>query len=118
MPKKSNAGFTLVEIMIVVAVIGIILAIAIPNYLKSSRNMRRTICIANLEKIDSAIDQWMLENHMPAGTAIAGHEEEIYEGYMRDGEPRCPSSGEYTLGVLGVNPQVTCSKEDEDHRLP
>ncbi len=73
MPKKSNTGFTLVEIMIVVAVIGIILAIALPNHIKSGRTVHKTVCIANLEKIDGAIDQWVLENHISAGTAIANH---------------------------------------------
>ena len=118
MMKRSHAGFTLVEIMIVVAVIGIILAIALPNYLKSGKTVHRTVCIANLEKIDGAIDQWALEDRISTGTAIAGYEEDIYRDYVRGGKPKCPSVGEYILGVVGVNPQVTCSKEDEGHKLP
>ena len=117
MPKEFNAGFTLVEIMIVVAVIGIILAMAVLNYLKSSRTVHKTVCIANLEKIDDAVDRWALENRISAGAAIAGYEEDIYRDYVGGGKPECPSAGEYTLGVVGANPQVTCSKEDEEHTL-
>lgn len=115
--NKSNAGFTLVEIMIALAMIAILLAIAFPNYIKSGRTVHKTMCIANLKKIDSAIDQWVLENRISAGTAIANYEEDIYRDYVRGGKPKCPSGGEYTLGVVGVTPQVTCSKEDAGHKL-
>lgn len=119
MPKKSNTGFTLVEIMIVVAVIGIILAIVLPNYIKSGRAVHKTVCIANLEKIDGAIDQWAIENHIASGTTMSSSDEEdIYNNYMKGNKPKCPSRGEYTLHTVGVKPQVTCSKESEGHKLP
>ena len=118
MVKKSNAGFTLVELMIIIFILSILLAIAVYGYVKSNSTAKRTICIANLKEIDSAIDQWVLENHISAETAIAGYEEDIYRDYVRGGKPKCPSVGEYILGVVGVNPQVTCSKEDEGHKLP
>ena len=118
MIKESNRGFSLVEIMVAVVIIGIILAIALPSYFKSSRTSQKAVCIANLEKIDAAIDQWALENHMPAGTAIAESEEAIYSNYVRGGRPKCPAGGEYTVHTVGAKPQVTCSKEDEGHRLP
>lgn len=62
-------AFTLVEAMIVVMIIAIILAVAIPNYLKSGKTSQKTVCIANLERIDSAIEQWVLENHTVRRTA-------------------------------------------------
>lgn len=112
-------AFTLVELMIVTAVIAIILAIAVPNYIKSGKTSQRTVCIANLEKIDSAIDQWVLDNHTPPGTVLSESEEaEVYTNYVKGGKPKCPSGGAYTIHVVGTKPQVTCSHEDEGHKLP
>lgn len=115
MINRSLKGFTLVEIMIVVVIIAVILAIATPNYLKSNKTSQKTVCIANLEKIDSAIDQWTIETHTPAGSSI--DEEAVYNDYVKSGRPRCPSGGEYTFHMVGDSPQVTCSKEDEGHKL-
>lgn len=117
MRKKSNAGFTFVELMIILLVITILLTIAIYSYLRSSNASKSVICIVNLKQIDSAIDRWAFENRVPAGTAIAGYEDDIYTDYMRHGKPKCPSAGEYSLRAVGSIPQVTCSKEIEGHKL-
>lgn len=115
----SRKAFTLVEVMIVVVIIAIILAVAIPNYLKLGKASQKTACIANLERIDSVIDQWVLENHTVPGTALSeSQEEDVYENYLKGGKPKCPSGGEYTIYAVGSNPQVTCSHEDEGHKLP
>jgi len=119
MKLNINKAFTLVEIMIVVLVIAVILAIAIPGYFKSSTTSKKAVCIANMEKIDSAISQWALENHIAAGTAVSSSgEEDIYTNYLKGGKPRCPSGGEYTVHSVGDSPQVTCSAESEGHELP
>ena len=118
MTKKSSSGFSLVEIMVTVTIVGIVLAVALPNYFKSGKTSQKTVCIANLEKIDAAIDQWALGTHASAGTDASGSEEEIYNDYVRGGKPKCPAGGEYTLYAVGTKPQVTCSKEDEGHKLP
>lgn len=73
----SRRAFTLVEAMIVVVIIAIILAIAIPNYLKSGKTSQKTACMANLERIDSAIDQRVLENHTAPGTALSESQESV-----------------------------------------
>ena len=118
MVKKSNAGFTLVEIMVVVAVIAIILAIAIPNFLGSSEKSRRTICIANLTKIDMAIDQWVLEENISPGTAISESDaDSICNNNIKGGRPKCPGGGVYVFHVVGVSPQITCSLEAKGHKL-
>ncbi len=117
-PNRANKAFTLVEIMITLSVISFLLAIAVYGYVKSNKTAKNTICISNLKEIDSAIDQWILENHIPVGTSISGYEEDIYNGYVKGRRPKCTAGGEYIFGTVGTRPQVTCTKEDEGHALP
>jgi len=114
---RSRKGFTLVEIMIVVAVIAILMSVAVPNYIRSGNLTSKNTCIFNLRQIDGAMEQWAMDNNISAGTAPNSvQEDEIYD-YVKGGKPICPGKGEYTLNAIGSNPQVTCSREDEGHKL-
>jgi len=116
--KRSRAGFTLVEILIAVAIIGIIIAIVIPNLRGSSEKSRKIICIANLKQIDTAIDQWVLAENISPGVGITESDvETMCENNIKGGLPQCPNGGTYSFHVVGVSPQVTCSFAEKGHAL-
>jgi prepilin-type N-terminal cleavage/methylation domain-containing protein len=107
--RKNTAGFTLVEIMIVVAIIGLLAAIAVPNFVQARTTTRTNACRNNLRLIDAAKEQWAMENNQDTGadpaTAVNGL---TYLDYLKGGAvPTCPSSGTYTPEDIGTAP--TCS---------
>ena len=59
--RNKRKGFTLVEIMIVVLIIGILLAIAVPNFVKARQNSRLQTVIGNLKQLESAKQQWAMD---------------------------------------------------------
>jgi general secretion pathway protein G len=110
--KSRKAGFTLVEIMIVVAIIGLLAAIAIPNFVKARTASQRSACIANLKQIDGAKQTWALENKKvgtdsPAKTDLYGTDK-----YIRD-EPFCPGGGTYNINTVDTKPTCTIT----DHTI-
>ena len=102
--KKRNQGFTLVEIMIVVAIIAILAAVAIPNFVKYRRNSQAAACVSNLKQIQAAVEQCKL-----AGKTV--NAENLYgaTGYIKV-EPKCPAqpSVSYTLPTDDTS-DPTCS---------
>lgn len=113
----NKYGFTIVEILIVVLIIGIVLAVVLPNYANIRSNSKKTVCINNMRKIDAAIDQWAIENRIASGTVPTEGGEEVIYSYIKGSRPVCPSGGTYTIHAVGSEAQVTCSYEDEGHRL-
>jgi prepilin-type N-terminal cleavage/methylation domain-containing protein len=66
----GNQGFTMVEIMIVVATIGLLASVAIPNYVKSRSISQQNACINNLRQLDGAVQQWAVENKKAANASV------------------------------------------------
>ena len=105
---SRKSGFTLVEIMIVVAIIGLLAAIAIPNFVKARSNAQQKACIANLKQIDGAVQQWALETKVVA-TATYSFTDTTLLAYLKGTVmPTCPASGTYTAGA-SVSAVPTCS---------
>ncbi len=67
---KNRGGFTLVEIMIVVAIIALLAAIAVPNFLRARKRSQATRILEDLRIIDSAIDQYAIENNKAGGATV------------------------------------------------
>ena len=103
-PNRKNKGFTLVEIMIVVLIIGILMAIAVPNFIKARTNSQNNTCIANLRQIESAKEQWAMENHkLSTDTPLSTDLVNGATGYMKT-YPTCPGGGTYTIGNMSTRP--------------
>src|SRR5208282_6829664 len=69
--KSSPSGFTMVEIMIVVATIGLLATMAIPNYVKARSTSQKNACINNLRQLDGAVQQWGMEFNKAATDPVA-----------------------------------------------
>ncbi len=68
--NKRRGGFTLVEIMIVVAIIALLAAIAVPGFLRARKRSQATKVLNDLRSIDGAVDQYAIENNRTSGFAV------------------------------------------------
>lgn len=118
--------------VLLIPIIGLLAAIAIPNFLRAREIAQAEVCVVNLRMIDAAKDMYALENDLRVGGSIPGADNngiddgdgipDALEPNIR-GELICPAGGTYTIGSIGVKP--TCSLGDrgtertsDDHVLP
>ena len=112
----SQGGFTLVEIMIVVAIIGLLASIAIPNFVKARTTAQMNACISNLRQIDGAVQQWALDTKQ-GDTAQVTPADVL--PYLKNSVV-CPSGGKtfadsYSMTTVQARP--ACLKQPSTHKL-
>ena len=117
MPRRPHAqrfpGFTLIEITIVVAIIGLLAGLAVPSFIKARTTAQTKACVSNLRVLDTAKSKWALENRK-ASSAVPTVEN--LGPYVRGGVmPICPAGGTYKL--LAVDQDPTCSLDRLGHVL-
>ena len=120
MDTPRGQGFTLVEIMIVVAIIGILSAIAIPNFIRNRNESQRKACVANMKLIETSAENWRTENKME----LIGTDWKVKligsTNYIQV-EPHCPAGGTYSVTIDGTSEavEVTCTlAESRKHVIP
>lgn len=105
----GKSGFTLVELMFVVMIIGIMLAIAIPSFTQARDKARTKSCIKNLSHIETAKEEHAMNEKKSDGDSVSLND--LVPQYIRNA-PECPADGKYDLKPIGENPTCTIARHE------
>lgn len=116
---REKKAFTLVEIMIVVAIIGLLVAIAIPNFVRARRNARKNLCINNLRLLTHAVEQYAIEYNAsdgdaPTASIIMGDVNAYIENALTEPE----TDNAYAIPVVGADAVCPDVATYDEHVLP
>lgn len=99
----KTSGFTLVEVMVVAAIIGFVAAIGVPNFMRYRATAQAKTCIASLKQLEGAMERWAIENKMKDGDPCALGD--LIPNYLKT-TPKCAaSSADYAITTVGAPPQ-------------
>jgi len=102
--------------MIVVAIIGLLAAIAIPNFVKARTTSQTNTCINNLRQLDAAVQRWALEINKASSDTVTSTDVTPYMGRGSVGQwPTCPANGTYT--VTDCQSKPVCTQSTQGHAL-
>jgi prepilin-type N-terminal cleavage/methylation domain-containing protein len=116
--NSTRSGFTLVEVMIVVGVIGMLASIAVPSYVRARDSSQMNACINNLREFDGAVQQYALESKLaPTAPYTLANLQPFLKLTSAGALPSCPAGGSYSPGE-SIAEHPTCSLSPIGHNLP
>jgi len=111
--KNKGSGFTLIEIMLVIATIALLAVIAVPNYFRSRKRSQAVRVLVDIRALDSAIDQYTIEYHRSGQEAIGPGDIDYFKKYIKPGTkvyeslPNDLLGNPYTMTILDSVPKVS-----------
>lgn len=114
--SPTASAFTLVEIMIVLAIIGIVAVVSIPNYMKARDTSQKNTCINNLRSIDRMTQQWAFEKNKVGTDTYSLTDPSLLAHFKGSSLPVCPGDGSYSAGAT-LSDEPTCSQAAFGHTL-